>query len=156
MATNVVLTSSDEQKFEIDIESAKQSELLKGLIDNSKPDQTISIIDVKSDTLKKIVEYLTHYKGVEPKSIPKPLPSSNLSDSLDEWDINFINGIEPDNLYDLINGANYMTINSLIDLACAKIASLMKDKTVEEMRTMLNTECDLSEEELKQLEGLKL
>ena len=49
-----------------------------------------------------------------------------------------------------------MTINSLIDLACAKIASLMKDKTVEEMRTMLNTECDLSEEELKQLEGLKL
>ena len=155
MATNVVLISSDEQKFEIDIESTKLSELLIGLIDNSKPDQTIPT-DVKSDMLKKIVEYLTHYKGVEPKSIPKPLPSSNLSDSIDEWEINFINGIELDNLYDLINGANYMSINSLVDLASAKIASLMKDKTVEEMRIMLNTECDLSEEELKKLEELKL
>ena len=110
----------------------------------------------KADMLKKIVEYLTHYKGVEPKYIPKPLPSSNLSDSIDEWEINFINGIELDNLYDLINGANYMGINSLVDLASAKIASLMKDKTVEEMRIMLNTECDLSEEELKKLEELKL
>ena len=155
MATNVVLISSDEQKFEIDIESTKLSELLIGLVDNSKPDQTIPT-DVKSDMLKKIVEYLTHYKGVEPKSIPKPLPSSNLSDSIDEWEINFINGIELDNLYDLINGANYMSINSLVDLASAKIASLMKDKTVEEMRIMLNTECDLSEEELKKLEELKL
>ena len=155
MATNVVLISSDEQKFEIDIESTKLSELLIGLVDNSKPDQTIPT-DVKSDMLKKIVEYLTHYKGVEPKNIPKPLPSSNLSDSIDEWEINFINGIELDNLYDLINGANYMGINSLVDLASAKIASLMKDKTVEEMRIMLNTECDLSEEELKKLEELKL
>ena len=155
MATNVILISSDEQKFEIDIESAKLSGFLIGAIDNSKPDQTIPT-DVKSDMLKKIVEYLTHYKGVKPKDIPKPLPSSNLSDSIDEWEINFINGIELDNLYDLINGANYMTINSLLDLASAKIASLMKDKTVEEMRIMLNTECDLSEEELKKLEELKL
>ena len=155
MATNVILISSDEQKFEIDIESAKLSGFLIGAIDNSKPDQTIPT-DVKSDMLKKIVEYLTHYKGVKPKDIPKPLPSSNLSDSIDEWEINFINGIELDNLYDLINGANYMTINSLLDLASAKIASLMKDKTLEEMRIMLNTECDLSEEELKKLEELKL
>ena len=156
MATNIVLTSSDDQKIEIDIESTKQSELLKGLIDNSKSDQSIPLPDVKSDILKKIVEYLTHYKGVEPKSIPKPLPSSNLSDSIDEWDINFINGIELDNLSDLVNGANYMTIKSLVDLACAKIASLIKDKTVEEMRTMFNIKCDLSEEELKKLEELKL
>ena len=156
MATKVILTSSDEQKFEIDIESTKLSETLIGLIDNNNPDQTIPLTDVKSDILKKIVEYLTHYKGVEPKSIPKPLPSSNLSDSIDEWEINFINGIELDNLYDLINGANYMTINSLVDLASAKIASLIKDRTVEEMRTMLNIKCDLSEEELKKLEELKL
>ena len=157
MATNIVLTSSDDQKIELDIESAKLSELLKGFIgDNSKPDLAMPLPDVKSDILKKIVEYLTHYKGAEPKNIPKPLPSSNLSDSIDEWDINFINGIELDSLYDLINGANYMSINSLMDLACAKIASLMKDRTVEEMRTMLNTECNLSEEELKKLEELKL
>ena len=155
MATNVVLISADEQKIEIDIESAKHSDLLLPLIgDNSQPDPIPT--DVKSDILKKIVEYLTHYKGAELKNIPKPLPSSNLSDSIDEWDINFINGIELDNLSDIIGGANYMGINSLMDLACAKIASLLKDKTVEEMRTMLNINCDLSEEELKKLEELKL
>ena len=108
------------------------------------------------DILKKVVEYLTYYKDKTPKDIPKPMPSASLNEVIDEWDVNFINSIELDNVFDLINAANYMDISSLLDLSCAKIASLMKGKTAQEIRTMFNIECDLSEEELKEYEEYQI
>ena len=154
---NLVLVSSDNQKIDIDSESAQKSHLLNGLIsDFSNQQEPIKLPDIKFDILKKIVEYLTHYKDKTPKDIPKPMPSSNLSEVIDEWDVNFINSIELDNVFDLINAANYMDIPSLLDLSCAKIASLMKGKTIQEIKTMFNIECDLTEEELKEYEEYQI
>ena len=154
---NLILESSDNQKIEIDSESAKKSHLLEIYIDiSSNLQEPIKLPDIKFDILKKIVEYLTHYKDKTPKDIPKPMPSSNLNEVIDEWDVNFINSIELDNIFDLINAANYMDIPSLLDLSCAKIASLMKGKTAQEIRTMFNIECDLTEEELKEYEEYQI
>ena len=156
-STNIVLVSSDNQKIEIDTESAQKSHLLKGLItDFNSQQEPIQLPDIKYDILKKVVEYLTYYKDKVPKDIPKPMPSANLSEVIDEWDVNFINNIELDNVFDLINAANYMDIPSLLDLSCAKIASLMKGKTAQEIRTMFNIECDLTDEELKEYEEYQI
>ena len=155
--TKLVLVSSDNQKIEIDSESAQKSHLLKGLMtDFNSSQDPIPIPDIKADILNKVVEYLTYYKGKNPKDIPKPMPSANLSEIIDEWDVKFINGIELDSVFDLINAANYMDIPSLLDLSCAKIASLLKGKTAQEIRTMFNIECDLTEEELKEYEEYQI
>ena len=155
--TKLVLVSSDNQKIEIDSESAQKSHLLKGLMtDFNSSQEPIPIPDIKADILNKVVEYLTYYKGKNPKDIPKPMPSANLSEVIDEWDVKFINGIELDSVFDLINAANYMDIPSLLDLSCAKIASLLKGKTAQEIRTMFNIECDLTEEELKEYEEYQI
>ena len=155
--TKLVLVSSDNQKIEIDSESAQKSHLLKGLMtDFNSSQEPIPIPDIKADILNKVVEYLTYYKGKNPKDIPKPMPSPNLSEIIDEWDVKFINGIELDSVFDLINAANYMDIPSLLDLSCAKIASLLKGKTAQEIRTMFNIECDLTEEELKEYEEYQI
>jgi len=74
----------------------------------------------------------------------------------DEWDVTFINSVDLDTTFDVINAANYMDIKPLLDLSCAKIASLMKGKTAEEIRTMFNIECDLTEEELKEYEEYQI
>ena len=154
---NLVLVSSDNQKIEIDSESAQKSHLLKGLMtDFNSSQEPIPIPDIKADILNKVVEYLTYYKGKNPKDIPKPMPSANLSEIIDEWDVKFINGIELDSVFDLINAANYMDIPSLLDLSCAKIASLLKGKTAQEIRTMFNIECDLTDEELKEYEEYQI
>ena len=156
-STNLVLVSSDNQKIELDSESAQKSHLLKGLMtDFNSSQEPIPIPDIKADILNKVVEYLTYYKGKNPKDIPKPMPSANLSEIIDEWDVKFINGIELDSVFDLINAANYMDIPSLLDLSCAKIASLLKGKTAQEIRTMFNIECDLTEEELKEYEEYQI
>ena len=154
---NLILISSDNQKIEIDRESAKKSGLLNGLISSPNQQQDpIQLPDIKMNILNKIIEYLTHYKDKVPKDIPKPMPSANLNEVVDEWDANFINSIEIDSVFDLINASNYLDITSLFDLSCAKIASLMKGKTSQEIRTMFNVECDLTEEELKEYEEYQI
>ena len=153
----ITLVSSDNQKIDIDSESAQKSNLLKGLIsDFNVRQEPVQLPDIKYDILKKVVEYLTYYKNKIPKDIPKPMPSANLSEVTDDWDVKFINSIQLDSVFDLINAANYMDIPSLLDLSCAKIASLMKGKTSQEIRTMFNIECDLTDEELKEYEEYQI
>ena len=45
-----------------------------------------------------------------------------------------------------------MGIAPLLDLCHAKLSSVLKEKTLQELRVMFNMECDLSEEELKLLD----
>ena len=156
MSINLTLTSADNQKIQIDSKSAERSHLLKGLIADYNQKEDIPLPDIKYDILKKVVEYLAHYKDKEPQQIPKPLPSQDLKEVTDEWDVNFINGMELDSVFDLINAANYMDISSLLDLSCAKIASLMKGKSAAEIRAMFNIECDLTEDELKEYEEYQI
>ena len=156
MSKNVSLISSDNVKVSIDEASAQRSNLLKGLLQDYDESADIAMPDIRGDVLKKIVEYLIHYKEGEPKEIPKPLPSANLLEVTDEWDVNFINSLDLDSTFDMIQAANYMDIKSLLDLSCAKVASLMKGKSAEEIRTMFNIECDLTEEELKEYEEFQI
>lgn len=152
----ITLTSSDGQNITLDEISAKRSGLLKGLLADYEKGSEIPMPDIRGDVLKKTVEYLVHYKETEPKEIPKPLPTTNLLDVTDEWDVTFINSVDLDTTFDIINAANYMDIKSLLDLSCAKIASLMKGKSAEEIRTMFNIENDLTEEELKEYEEYQI
>lgn len=156
MSKTITLISSDGQKVSIDEKSCGKSNLLKGLMQDYSEDTDIPMPDIKGDVLKKVVEYLTHYQDSDPKEIPKPLPSANLLDVAEEWDVNYINSVDLDTNFDIINAANYMDIKPLLDLSCAKIASLMKGKTAEEIRNMFNIECDLTEEELKEYEEYQI
>ncbi len=155
MSKMLNLNSCDSVKCQIDSQAAQRSVLLKGLIQDYE-DSDIPMPDIRGDILKKVIEYLDHYKGSEPREIQKPLPSNNLSDVTDEWDITFLNSLDLDATFDMINAANYMDIKPLLDLSCAKIASLMKGKSAEEIRTMFSIECDLSEEELKEYEEYQI
>ena len=55
----------------------------------------------------------------------QPIPSADLSAVVSEWDLKFIT-VDLDMVYSLINAASYMQIDSLMELGCAKLASLMK------------------------------
>jgi S-phase kinase-associated protein 1 len=156
MSKTITLTSSDGQRIPIDQKSSERSNLLKSLAADFNDDTDIPMPDIRGDVLKKVVEYLVHYKESEPKEIIKPLPSNNLLDVTDEWDVTFINSVDLDTHFDIINAANYMDIKPLLDLSCAKIASLMKGKSAEEIRTMFSIECDLTEEELKEYEEYQI
>jgi len=157
MSRELVCTSSDGEKVKIDEKAAQRSNLLKGLFEDYKENmEETQVSDITGAILKKVVEYLNHYKESEPKEVPRPLPSANLLEVCDEWDVKFINELELDSVFDVINAANYLDIKPLLDLACAKIASEMKGKTAEEIRAKFNIENDLTEEEMKEYEEYQI
>ena len=80
----------------------------------------------------------------------QPLRSANLADIVPEWDAKFVE-VEQEMLFELILAANFMDIKSLLDLTCAKVASMMKGKTPEEIRTCFGIKNDFTPEEEAQV-----
>ena len=152
MQKTLTLTSSDGIKVTIDSKSAEKSGLLRGLIMDYSEDCDIPVPSITGEVLKKVIEWLIHWKDEEPKAIAKPLPSANLKDVTEEWNADFINVTELPTNYDIINAANYMDIKPLLELSCARVASLMKNKTVEQIREFFNIPIDMTEEDQKKME----
>jgi S-phase kinase-associated protein 1 len=76
--------------------------------------------------------------------------SPNMADVVPEWDAKFVD-IKQELLFELILAANYMDIKSLLDLTCAKVASMIKGKTPEEIRKTFNIANDFTPEEEAQI-----
>ena len=145
------LKSSDGETFKVDKAVLEKSKILKELA-NDFPDEEadLPINEVDSKNLKKIIEFMEHYKNSNPKEIPKPLPTHDLKTILDDWDYNYINGLNLEELVDLVNGANYLDVTDLVKLVSAKIASEMLYGTVEEVRERFGIKSDMTEDELKE------
>ena len=77
----------------------------------------------------KIIEYCTYIHTNPPPEIEKPLRSNELGDVVNPWFAEFVN-LEQEVLFELILAANFMDIKSLLELACAKVASLIKGMTI--------------------------
>lgn len=71
--------------------------------------------------------------------IPQPLPHDLLlSDIINEIYVFFIEQYDLDTLYNIIKVADYMDIKALLDLACARIAYILRSKNnVEEIKQIL-------------------
>lgn len=117
------------------------------MVEDGDPDEEYPLPNVKSAILSKVIEYCNYHKDSPPEEISKPLRSANLSEcNVSEWDIEYVN-IEKEILFELILAANYMDIKPLLDLCCAKVASMIRGKTVEQIRSEFNIVNDFTPEE---------
>ena len=107
---------------------------------------TLVLDNISGATLSRIIAFCTYHLDNPLAEIERPLKSSNMRDVVSEWDANFIN-ISVDELMDLIVAANFLIIQPLLDVACAKVASLIKGKSPEEIRTTFKIVSDFTPEE---------
>ena len=143
--TKIILVSSDGEKFEISHKAAQRSILLKNLIEEFPEEAEVPLDEIKSNILKKIKEYLEHYENEEPKEIERPLPSPNFKKCVNSWDYKYID-IDLEMLFELVNAVNYLDIEPLLELGSAKVASIIKGKTAEEIKKILNIDVITPEE----------
>jgi len=148
----LILVSCDDvngEKFKIDRISAMMCNLVKSIIEGDSDAKTIEIKKVSSDILKLIVDYLVHHKGKTPAEIAKPIRSVKMEKIVeDEWDAKFINSLGKRTIFQIILGANYMDIKSLLHLGCAKIATMIKGKSPEEIKKILSDEDEMKDEKI--------
>lgn len=86
------------------------------------------------------------HNGNPAKPIERPLRSSIMREVVLDWDADFIE-VDQELLFELILAANYMDVKPLLDLSCAKVASMLKGKTPEEIRKKFNIQNDFTPEE---------
>ena len=151
MSEKIRLQTMDGEEVEVDKEIACKSQLIKGILEeNADPDDVIPLPSVKKAILDKVLEFCTYINQHPAPEIEKPLRSSNLADVAGEWYANFVN-LEQELLFELIMASNFMDIKSLLELACAKVASMIKGKTIPEIRKFFNIENDFTPEEEAQI-----
>ena len=149
-ADMVKLTTMDGETVEVEKEIACKSILIRGIVDDSGVEEEIPLPAIKRAILDKIIEYCRYINSNQEPEIEKPLRTTQLSDVVSEWYANFVN-IDQEVLFELILAANFMDIKSLLELACAKVASLIKGMTIPEIREFFNIENDFTPEEEAQI-----
>ena len=146
----VNLMCKDGETIEVDVNTASHSVLIKGMIDESGADEVVPLPQVSKAIMEKIVVYCDRLNANQPPEIDKPLSSTDMFQVVDAWHAEYIN-IDQETLFELVMAANYLDIKSLLELSCAKVASLIKNKTVQEIRTFFNIENDFTPEEEAQI-----
>jgi len=140
------LVSQEEEKFTVPKKVAMMSELVKTMAEGDKEENEIPLPNVKANVLNKVVQYMRYHAENPPKEIEKPLKSANMAEVVSQWDADFVD-VDQEMLFELILAANYMDIKPLLDLTCAKVASMIKGKTPEQIRKTFNIQNDFTPEE---------
>ena len=146
---SITLKSNDNKTFSLPDSACKKSPYLQKLISEGKT--TIKLEEIKGEVLEKIVEYLKYYSDKDFPKLPEVLKTNDLKAEVGEWDYNFINPISYENCFHLINAGSFLELNHLYELACSKIAAFMKGKSPEEVNQEFTIECQLTQEEAKEL-----
>lgn len=135
-SSHVTLVSTERKRMVVPRHIAEQSKLIKGMLaDDDDEDEMIEIPLplVSAHTLEKVVEFYTYHTENNPMmKIAKPLKSNDLVELVGAWDAQFID-VGLNELFAIITVANYLELPELLDLSCAKLASLIRGKTPEQI-----------------------
>ena len=141
------------KEIPISKKAAELSELLKSAMIEYPKEISFPLNELDEKNGELIKEYLTHYNGEPPKEIEKPITSNDIKNLTDEWSSTFIDKLSVEDLSNLTVAANYMGINSLLDLCCAKVATLCKDKTEDDLFKLFKITETFNEEEKNKIKS---
>jgi len=127
------------------------SNLVKDMLaDDDDETPEIPLPNVTRSALLKVVEFCEKHASDPMVQISRPIKSTDMRQIVGEWDAAFIE-MEQKMLFDVILAANYMDIPSLLDLGCAKIASMIKNKSPDEIKDLFGIDKNSTPEEDEQI-----
>ena len=122
------VTTSDKKEFQISKKVCEISDFFKEI---SEDFGAIPLNNIDSKIFEKILEFCNYYTETEKMNeIPRPVNSEKID--VQEWYVEYIN-IPEDDITKLLDAANFLGINDLIYLCCAKLAFNIKNSTKEEL-----------------------
>lgn len=80
-----------------------------------------------------MMEFLKHHDYANFKEIPKPLSHSRLDKLLPEYDFNFVEALNYEEIVRMLDASLTLHLNPLVELLAAKIASLYREKTLKSL-----------------------
>lgn len=144
----IKLQSCDGEIFTIDRAAAKQTGVIRTLIDecdlcaDRNKEAIVPLPNVHSDTLKIIVKWLTHHRDGK-------MSIDRKSDD-NKWDADLLN-VDKYLLIELIMSAHYMDIKGLYEVLCQKFADMLAGKSPSQVRQLFHIPRDFTKKEMARL-----
>lgn len=143
----ITLISESGEKYDVHPDVARMSTYISNILDNDTTVTELKLEQISSKVLQKIIQWCEYHNKTPMESIPKPLKSKVLSESVkDKWDCDFME-LEHADVFELLVSANFLINIPLLELCCAKFATFIIDKTPEEIRRDLDIQGDYTPEE---------
>jgi len=102
---------------------------------------SFKLTQVPGETLVHVLKYLGHHKGKEPDPLPCPIRSIHMAQIVtDKWDATYVDAMDKKTIFEIILAANYMGIQPLLHLGCAKISTLIKQLDQKEINRIIEEE----------------
>jgi S-phase kinase-associated protein 1 len=141
------LVSKDGQEFTVNVEMMCEfSKTVNDLMESCDDKEVIPLSDVDGKTLTKILQYCQHHFENKEDPLPEDPNKSRLVSIDYPWNVEFCN-VPQEELFELILASNYLNMQSLLDLTCNVVASMIRGKSPEEIRTQFNIKNDFTPEE---------
>ena len=135
--------------FTVDVEVAKMSGTIKTMMDDlgieDGQGEVVPVPKVDGPILKMVIEWATHHKD-DPQPAEDNESKSRFHLDIPEWDQKFLK-VSQAVLLDLIQAAKYLDIKGLLDVTCQTVADMIKGKSPEDIRKILNVKKDLDAEQ---------
>uniref|UniRef100_A0AC34QDY3 Skp1-related protein n=1 Tax=Panagrolaimus sp. JU765 TaxID=591449 RepID=A0AC34QDY3_9BILA len=126
----------------------RQSQLLHNMIVLSDDkDSMLNVSQVDSKVLKSIITFLEPYQNEKPYK-----PAKDYRVQISPRDDQFLANFNGNQLVELLNTANYLSVYRLIDAGCLRIRGMIENRTAEEIRHILQLPDDLTDEEKREIE----
>ncbi|KAI3981069.1 hypothetical protein MKX01_032209 [Papaver californicum] len=148
----ITLKTKDNEVFEVEESVVLLSDVIKHIIEDDCADNVIPIPNVSSKTLAKVIEFLNKHGDT------KELDEDKKNEELTRWNKEFIqsfgnleNKSNLMTLFEVMGGASFLGIKSLLDVTSYAAANIIKDMELEEVRAIFDIENDFTPEEEAQL-----
>mgnify|MGYP001200584976 CR=1 FL=1 len=135
-----VMVSNSGDKLPVSAKAAKMSVFAANQMEiiGDDDDREIKLPLVKTEHLRHIVDWCEHHADNKPTEFPSPLPTGPFENLATAWENDFLRRIEcdavpPTMMSDVANAANFMHIDPLINLICAKLALKVRPMTPDEI-----------------------
>jgi len=167
MGRKILLRSAEGDCYELPYEAAVLSILVKNTIDVEDSDDDdanededtenggseevyeIDIPKVGNNCLAHVVKFLKHHATEPMHELTTPLNGTDIDTILasQPWYRSYISDMDRPMVFRIVQAANYMEIQPLLDIACLRVSTELVGKTAEEIRTILNLPKMTPEEE---------
>ena len=152
MAT-VRLVTKEGTHVDLDKALAVKCGLFKTMLEDAPDGEELPVPSVSAEIMNIVIEYLRHISEasyVKP-NIERPVKSNNFTELVPAWEASFVDKPYPV-LWDMVSAGVFLDMKDFYELAAAKLASIIKGKTAEEIRALFGIVNDLTPEEIARIQ----
>lgn len=134
---SVVLISNDGEHFKVNVSTANHSNTIKDMIEIFTEDGPIPLPKLSGTIVEKVMIFCDYIEN-NPDELDKLKPwldDTTFIHPLPKWFSDFID-VKQSVLFEIINAANFLDIQPLLNLGCKYVAKMIRYNTPEELRIL--------------------